>query len=256
MNLTASPAGRLLRPALVTLVLLVALALNLRADAAATPPAFPDAGHVPNGCYLSTTAYLTRFAAEFPAERAVPVAMSPRGFGGRHTVALLTWRGEWWVRDEYFGVLALNRTVAGNPDPAALTRWAALLLAKYAVTEVKAGRRDYAPTAPETLPARELAALVRAAAAALPRASEILWVHGGGEAVPFLFFRPSAGVIAVYNPLHGTATAETELTDGGTVVGLIAAKFGYPVAAVRPDTTYATGALVAALSPATGGFNP
>ena len=256
MNLTPTPAGRLLRPALVTLALLVALALNLRADEDATPPAFPDAGHVPNGCYLSTTAYLTRFTAEFPAERAAPVAIAPCGFSAKHTIALLSWRGEWWGRDEYFGVFALNRTVAGNPDPAALARWAEHLLAKHAMRAVKAGRGDYAPAAPDALPARELAALVRAAAAALPRANEIFWVHGGREAVPFLLFHPAAGVIAVYDPLHGTATAETKLTDGETIVGLIAAKFGYRVTAVRPDTSFTTGALVAGFSPATGGFHP
>lgn len=246
MNLTASPARRLLRSALVTLVLLVAFAANLRADDAVAPPAFRDAGHVPNGCYLSTTAFIARFAAEFPAERAVPVAMAPRGFGGLHTITLLTWRGNWWGRDEYFGVFALNRSVAGNPEPAALVRAAERLLTKLAVSEVKAGRGSYAPAVPAKLPARELATLVRAAAAALPLANEVLWVHGGAEAIPFMFFRPAAGVVAVYHPLHGTATAETKLTDSETIVGLVAAKFGYPVAAVSPDTTFATGALVAA----------
>ncbi len=163
MNLLASPAGRLFRSALVTLVLVGALALNLRADDAVTPPAFPDAGHVPNGCYLSTAAYLARFAAAFPAERATNVAIAPRGFGGLHTIALLTWRGEWWGRDEYFGVFRLGRAVAGNPDPVALARCAERLLAKHALNEVKAGRGDYAPATPDTLPARELAAHLRAA---------------------------------------------------------------------------------------------
>ena len=246
MNLTASLARRLFRSALVTLVLLVAIAANLRADDAVTPPAFRDAGHVPNGCYLSTTAFIARFAAEFPAERAVPVAMAPRGFGGLHTITLLTWRGNWWGRDEYFGVFALNRSVAGNPDPAALVLRAERLLTKLAVSEVKAGRGSYAPAVPAKLPARELATLVRAAAAALPLANEVLWVHGGAEAIPCMFFRPAAGVVAVYHPLPGTATAETTLTESETIVGLVAAKFGYAVAAVRADTTFATGALVAA----------
>jgi hypothetical protein len=246
MNLTASPARRLFRSALVTLVLLVAAAVNVRAENAVTPPAFRDASHVPNGCYLSTTAFIARFAAEFPAERAVPVAMAPRGFGGLHTITLLTWGGNWWGRDEYFGVFALNRSVAGNPDPAALILRAERLLTKLAVSEVKAGRGSYAPAVPAKLPARELATLVRAAAAALPLANEVLWVHGGAEAIPFLLFRPAAGVVAVYHPLHGTATAETTLTESETIVGLVAAKFGYAVAAVRADTTFATGALVAA----------
>jgi hypothetical protein len=120
-----------------------------------------------------------------------------------------------------------------------IVRFAERLLAKLAVSEVKAGRGSYAPAVPAALPARELASVVRAAAAGLPLANEILWVHGGAEAIPFLLFRPAAGVVAVYHPLHGTATAETTLTESETIVGLVAAKFGYPVAAVRPAASVA-----------------
>ncbi len=48
-------------------------------------------------------------------------------------------------------LVALGRTVAGNPEPAALARWAEHLLVKHALREVKAGRSDYAPTAPVAL---------------------------------------------------------------------------------------------------------
>lgn len=252
MHLIASPAAKLAcsasRLGLMTLALVVALSLpSLRADAApALPPALRDAGHVLNGCYLSTTAYLARFSAEFPGERGAPVAIAPRGFGGMHTIALVTWRGEWFGRDEYFGVFALGRSVAAHPEASALSRRAELVLTKLAVAEVKAGRGDYAPSAPAALPAAERAELIRRAAGALPLASEVFWVKGHGEPLAFLFFRPAAGVIAVYDPIHGTATAETALDDAAAIVGLVAAKLGYRVASVSADATYTAGALVAA----------
>lgn len=244
----ATPARSASRFGLMTLALLVTLSLaGLRAETdSATPPMFADAGHVLNGCYLSATAYLARFSAEFPGERGAPVAISPKGFGGKHTIALVTWRGEWFGRDEYFGVFALGRSVAAHPTASALARRAEMVLSTFAVTEVRAGRAEYAPTAPAVLSAAERAELIRRAADALPLASEVFWVRGHGEPLAFLFFRPAAGVIAVYDPLHGTATSETTLTDGATVVGLVATNLGYPVAAVSADATFTAGALVAA----------
>ncbi len=73
-----------------------------------------------NGCYVSTIAFLARFQAEFPGERGVPLVMVRRNANTvrwSHTIALVSWRGEWWGRDEYYGVFALDREVGAYPDP-------------------------------------------------------------------------------------------------------------------------------------------
>jgi hypothetical protein len=210
------------------------------------PPAFPDAAHVLNGCYLSTTAYLARFHAAFPQERGAPLAVEPRGFQSRHTIAVVSWRGAWWGRDENFGVFAIDRSVAGTPDPEKLVRHAENALSRHAQREVAAGRGEFARRAPTTMPAEKRLELVARAADLVPHRAEILWVAGGNEALPFLFFRPGPREIAVYDPIHGTATAETDATDPVAIVSVVAARLGYRVAAVRATPPLAAGMTLAA----------
>ena len=72
-----------------------------------------------------------------------------------------------------------------------------------------------------------------AAAQLLPCPGQIFWVRCGRSEVPFLFFQPTTGVIAVYDPANGTATAECTPTDIPGVVAMVATRLGYTVAAIR-----------------------
>ncbi|MBI5771523.1 MAG: hypothetical protein HZA93_27365 [Verrucomicrobia bacterium] len=209
------------------------------------PPAFPDEHHVLNGCYISTGAFITRFLADHPAERACPLTVDVPGFHGLHTIALLSWRGDWWGRDEYCGVFPLSRDVAANPEPAALRRRAEDALGRHARNEVRAGRAVRAPAPPRTLPVAERAQMISTAAAALPFASEVFWVAGGRDEFPVLFFRPAPDQVAVYEPITGTSRAECKSSDHAGIVRLIAERLGYRVDAVRADFTAPAGALVA-----------
>jgi hypothetical protein len=54
-----------------------------------------------------------------------------------------------------------------------------------------------------------------------------------------LFFQPAVGVIAVYDPATGTATAECERRSIPTIVTMVASRLGYSVVAVSPDPQFA-----------------
>src|SRR5690349_17649388 len=98
MHFTALPSGFHFRRHGLVLALMLTSLPSLRANdsVAPAPPAFPDAQHVLNGCYISTLAYVTRFRAAFPSERAQPLTVELKQFHGRHTIAVMTWRGAWW----------------------------------------------------------------------------------------------------------------------------------------------------------------
>lgn len=201
----------------------------------AGPPYHPDATHVPHGCFLSTVAYLARFQAEFPDERAAAMVVELREFRGMHTLAVVSWRGAWWGRDEFFGVFPLNVQLAREPDAARLERAATLALDRHAKNEVRRGRAEYAPRPPETLPLAERARLVAQAAALLPCPSDLFWVGDAREEVPVLFFRPAPGWVALYDPLVGTAQAQCAAESPAAIVKTIAGHLGYKATQVRRD---------------------
>jgi hypothetical protein len=60
-----------------------------------------------------------------------------------------------------------------------------------------------------------------------------------------VFFRPSAGEIAVYDPSFGTGSAHCASTDDAKVVALVAQRLGYRADNVRAELAPLTGALVA-----------
>lgn len=197
------------------------------AAALTAPPDFPDGQHVPNGCYLSAVTFAHKYQLRFPEERSSPLAITLRNADGRrkpHTVALVTWHGAWWGRDEYFGVFPTG--IGASSDPAihsqqveralerrAAARPAAALLALHVASE------------PITPASRDRA--IRAAEAAIPFPTSTIWVASGNREIPFLFFRPAAGQIAVYDPIYGTATALCSALDQNRIVATVAAKFGY-----------------------------
>jgi len=210
-----------------------------------TPPAHPDAIALRNGCFVSTAAYLARFQAEFPQERAVSLNVELRDYDGQHTIAVVSWRGAWWGRDSQLGVFPLGPTVAAQPAPQRLEATASAALARHALREEKRGHDPYGrrPATPVSQPER--AAMVREAAAILPQASELFWVAGDRAEVPLLFFRPEPDWVAVYDPLTGTARARCVAGSPGEIVKAIALRLGYPAEFVRRDPTPALGPRVA-----------
>jgi hypothetical protein len=250
MHFTARRSTRLrfLRPGLVLALMLTSVP-SLRASelpALRTPPAFPDAQHVLNGCFISTIAYVARFRAAFPAERAQPLTVELKKFHGLHTIAVVSWRGEWWGRDEFFGVFALGLRVPLHPDPDQLVARAQRALDAHAEREVEAGRGSWAPPPPRTLPAAERAHWITQAAAALPHPGEMYWLYGDALEFPVLFFRPAPGLVCFYEPLTGTAQAETTATHAPSVVKAIASRLGRRINAVRPAAAHPAGARIAA----------
>jgi hypothetical protein len=190
------------------------------------PPVLPDPHHVPNGCFLSALAYVARFRAAHPGERAEVLAVELRRFHGAHTIAVVTWRGEWWGRDEFFGVFPLGRSAARHREAGALTGRAETALERHAEAEVRAGRGAWAPPPQRTMPAGERARAVAEAAALLPEPGEIFRVAGKDGAVPLLFFRPFPGTVCIYEPVTGTAQADTAATHAPSIVKAMAARLG------------------------------
>jgi hypothetical protein len=199
------------------------------ARAELAPPEFPDGAHVPNGCFLSALAYLSRFAAKFPAERGETVHLDLPNADGSikpHTIALVTWHGRWWGRDEYFGRFPLGPALAPPDGNGRLALVVGRAMADGAARRRElVGQLEAAATQPLT-PGRRAEA-VRLARTLLPVSSEIVWLRAGGESVPFLFFRTGPGRIAVYDPAYGTATAGCHAADGVSIVVAVAARLGY-----------------------------
>ncbi len=245
--------------ALVALIESVLLPSSVRAEAAAPgvpipatcesgPPAYPDTVHLPQGCYISTVAYLVRFHAEFPAERGAPQTVMVRSLSGLHTIAMVTWRGEWWGRDGRFGVFALHRAVATRRPLERLCADAGFALDRIVSRQLKHGRDSAAFDPPGELPDAARLDAVSTAAKLVPQASRIFWVRSGRRELPFLFFRPAAGAIAVYDPASGTTQAECAATNDSSIVATVAARLGYKVAAVRPEPTLPPPELLASAS--------
>lgn len=197
------------------------------AAALSAPPDFPDPQHVPNGCYLSAVTFAHKFQLRFPGERSSPLAVTLRNADGRrkpHTVALVTWHGAWWGRDEYFGVFPTGIGAAADPEAhpqqveralekrAAARPAAALLAASNAHGWAVSARRDDA---------------IRAAESLLPFPASTVRIASGHRQIPFLFFRPAPGRIAVYDPIYGTASALCSANDQDRIVATVAARFGY-----------------------------
>lgn len=97
----------------VFLLLLSACANAKPGGIPSLPPDFPDTRHVPNGCYLSAVTYTEKFKAAYPTEHVRLQNFHPRGWPAAHMVALVTWQGAWFIRDEYFGVFS-SSTKSGD----------------------------------------------------------------------------------------------------------------------------------------------
>jgi hypothetical protein len=216
------------------------------------PPLFPDVAHVANGCYVSAVVYLAKFAGAFPLERGEPAAfVLPNADGEQrsHTLAVISWQGEWWARDEYFGVVALDLPSDRSWDPALAQRRIDAGFRRQAQRlNTRSGRphREVAPSPRSLTPEWRLAEIM-VAQRLLPFPSEIYWLCGGRSAVPFLYFRRNQAGFGVYDPAIGTGAATSTLLDGAILVAAVAQRLGYPASPAAPD-----GERVAALSAETG----
>jgi hypothetical protein len=208
--------------------------LSATADGAVIPPDFPDDQHVINGCYISTMAYIAKLKTSFPAERAEPLTIFPRHGGVRrkpHTLALFTWRGQWWIRDEFFGLKSVRLPVKPAITPERVAVRVAGMCEKDSLWLLAQGKVQPLGAAAELSLEQKLAAVIFAASV-LPYDTELYWVRCKTSRTPMLFFRPHRGAIAVYDPQHGTALAESNTADGRKIVPLVAQKLGYVVDAV------------------------
>jgi len=197
------------------------------------PPNFPDMVHVANGCFISSFVYLARFHAAYPAERtdtAAIVLPNADGSFKPHTVAIVSWGGTWWARDEFYGLADL-RTPSSRPLNLAgvASRLDGIFRAR-AARQLAAGHRrepDRAPAGAEGT--RWRLEQIQAAQQLLPVESEIIWYRSQGEALPFLFFRTSnQGSFAIYDPAIGSAQAVAEEKDAHRIVAAVAVRLGYP----------------------------
>ena len=233
---------------MLTATTLLPNSARAEAGAASAPPDFPDTAHVPEGCYISTAVFVAKFRAAFPEEAAVPATVNVKHYHGPHTVALVSWRGRWWLRDEFMGAVALDATVDARVAGETVRVKAEATLDRRTRLLSKRTRERLADAGDRVVAAMDAALDVATAAALLPCNSERFWVTCGDREVPMLVFRPAVGVVAVYSPIHGTATAETAITNSGRVVELIARELGYNVVALRREPTLPGAAMAANLA--------
>lgn len=198
------------------------------------PPVFPDVVHVANGCYISAVVYAARYRAAYPGEQAEVAAIPMTNAGGLvkpHTLAIMSWRGGWWARDEYYGVIDLREPSVRPWNPAAVRRRAeASSRRRYARLLAGGAPARTADAPPSGRPETEWRLdQVEAARRLLPVPSELHWLRTGSTAVPLLYFRPrpNSPAFAVYDPASGTASAEAAVRDSAQLVAAVARRLGY-----------------------------
>jgi hypothetical protein len=225
----------LARPALVAFLLILPAAGT---STFARPPSYREARPVVNGCHISTLVFTARYRTEFPDERCEAARIELRDHGGvgiNHSIALMTWRGEWWCRDDLLGVARLGVSVTAGEDVVQLANRAERILDRVEERLARSRRLRGAPFGDNpSIPARLRE--ISAAAALLGSPSRIFWVQAGGREIPVLLYRPAAGEIAVYEPTLGSCLGTIDERNDARVVRLVAERLGYVVAEVRPDT--------------------
>jgi hypothetical protein len=202
-------------------------------DAFPDPPAHPDKIHVSNGCQLSTVRYLAQFKSEYPGETGEVLEISLPEADRNHAVALISWHGQLWCRDEYFGVFPLECAAEPRPRPEALADRAESMLRRQAARLIhRDGARTVHPSEGPMSPDQRLAEVIRARLI-IPFRSTLFWIRDGGHEIPVIFFRLTSDWIAVYDPPNGTCLARCESLDVPAVVSRVAEKLGYAVDGIR-----------------------
>lgn len=250
---TRANLRRLAPLALALAIVFTAAAPALNADPVAgasrlSPPSYPDDAHVCNGCHISTMKYLARYLAQFPAEQGRPLVIEMVN-GDRtrtmHTMALISWRGGAWCRDEYFGVFSLGCAFEAGADAEHLTARAESCYKSHSMEVIRSTGMPRRPGSPEEMSQDERLQQVSLASRILPYPTTVYWLRSGREEFPVAFFRPSARQIGVYDPMHGTSVAECSIRDDAKVVSLVAARLGYSAGHVRVQLVIPTSSLLA-----------
>jgi len=237
---------------LATALVIIAALANPAARAASSPlspPSYPDAAHVSNGCHLSTIRYLARYLSEFPGERGEPLVINMLNADRSrkmHTVALISWQGHAWCRDEYFGVFALGCPLEARPNLDRLSARAEACYQEHARKLIHMAGMPQRREASENLSSEDRFHEVTQAARIIPFPTTIFWVRSGREEFPVAFFRPGGRQVAVYDPLNGTSLAECSILDDAKVVSLVAARLGYRSDGVRREVFLPGGTLLVA----------
>ena len=240
--------NRALRLASLALVLTTVSAPVARAttrvtkpvSARSTPPAYPDTAHVLNGCLLSSIRFLNQYLAEFPGERGRTLVVNMRNADGSthaHTIALVSWQGQAWCRDEYYGVFSLDCAADSQPNLDRLSSRAQRKLEQHAQLMVRTGQAAARTEPPSSLSAEQNLRDVTTAVKLIPYAAKIFWVRSGNRELPMAFFRPDGKSIAVYDPAHGTSTAVCACPNDAQIVQLVATRLGYRAESVRAELT-------------------
>lgn len=202
------------------------------AAASTPPPALPAAQHVAYGCVPDALVYIARLAEARPDLRAELIAVEmrhPDGAREPHTVVIVSdSSGKKWMRDEYFGVLALP---PGTPA-AALPALAARTLARHGEAIAKKNPRAL----PQRVRAhtREQRTAAALAVAEMIPDSQLFWSNGEVVAA----WRRGNDYY-LYHAAHGTARATVTIAaPDGSVFAAIAARLGLPVP-LRAETAVA-----------------
>lgn len=208
------------------------------AQCLSAPPSYADTVHVCNGCHLSTIRYLARFQSNFPGEHGEPLVinmMNADRTRRMHTMALISWRGLAWCRDEFFGVFALGCRYDARQNPGALVALAERSYSRQAQKVIRDSGMPSRPGPAEDLTPEQRLQDVSLATQIIPYPSAIYWVKVGHKEIPLALFRPANRQIAVYDPLNGTSLAECSIADDAKVVSAVAARLGYSSGGVRRD---------------------
>lgn len=150
---------------------------------------------------------------------------------------MVSWQGRWWGRDEFSGVFDLQSVVSHNDCTVRLRTQAESILERLAVRHLKGGYITALGPISE-LSDRVRWEAVQVAASLLPCASQLYWVGCNRGVIPLLFFQPSDGMIAVYDPASGTATAECAMRSAPKVVTMVASELGYRASSVWPGSHF------------------
>lgn len=197
------------------------------------PPAYPDKIHVPNGCQLSTVRYLAQFNSDHPDERGEILSLRMPNTNRDHAVALVTWHGQLWCRDEYFGVFPLEWRAEPRPAVGELVKRTEALLRQQAARRIHRIGAPEAQIAWERMSARQRLAAVVQAARIIPFPTTLFWIRSGDREIPVVFFRPMGQHIAVYDPSNGTCLAECACCNDAKVVRQVATRLGYVVEGIH-----------------------
>jgi hypothetical protein len=171
--------------------------------------------------------------------------LNPDGFWRCHTIALVSWQGAAWGRDEYYGVFALGRSCGARTDFSTLSAAAEKAYQRQAARVIRLEGMPQRQESPEEMSPGEIFREVTLAARIIPFPSTIFWVRNGRQEVPVVFFRPADRQVAVYEPIHGTCLAQCAIRDDAKVVSLVAARLGYQSAGVRRELSVPSETLLA-----------